>query len=144
MRERTKLALVPTVHRATHRIALYLQAVRPPLGVSQGEAHVLAHLAEVSACPLTDLAHGFAHRRSTLTSILDRLEERGLLRRSLREDDRRSFLVRLTPAGRALARRVQSALARLEAALLRRVGPAQVEAAASVLAALQEAARTRS
>ena len=141
MRDRTAPRPVPPLHRATHAVALYLQACRPPLGVSQGEAHVLDHLAEVSACPLGELARAFGHRRSTLTSILDRLEARGLVRRALRAEDRRSFQVSLTPAGRALAARVHAALTRLEGALLRRVGRARLEAALEVLAALPDAAK---
>jgi DNA-binding MarR family transcriptional regulator len=143
MRERTRLRLLPAVHRAAHRLGLYLQAVRPALAVSQGEAHVLAHLAEASACPIGELARAFAHRRSTLTSILDRLEARGLVRRSLRAEDRRSFRVSLTPAGRALARRVHASLGRLEADLGRRLGRPRLEETAEALAVLQEAARGR-
>ncbi|HET8646931.1 MAG TPA: MarR family transcriptional regulator [Vicinamibacteria bacterium] len=135
---RTRLRLVPPVHRATHRIGLFLQA--SGLGVTQGEAHVLAHLAEVGACSIGQLHEAFAHRRSTLTSILDRLESRGLLQRELNPQDRRSFLVRPTPGGRALAARVHQALRTLEAEVLRRVSGAQLEAFAVVVAALAAAA----
>ena len=38
------LRLVPPIHRATHRIGLYLADLREH-GLSQGEAHILAHLA---------------------------------------------------------------------------------------------------
>lgn len=40
---------------------------------------------------------------STMTRVLDRLEQQGLVERQLDANDRRSFLVRLTSAGAALA-----------------------------------------
>ena len=134
----TSLRLVPAVHRATHRIGLYLQGAG--LGVSQGEAHVLAQLAAGPAS-VAELHAAFAHRRSTLTSILDRLEGRGLVRRELHPHDRRSFLVTPTASGRALARRVHSALAALEAAALRGLRGADVAGCEAVLAAVQQAAQ---
>jgi DNA-binding MarR family transcriptional regulator len=141
MRKRQgRLALIPPVHRATHRIGLFLQS-RRGLGVSQGEAHLLAQLAEAGPCTVGQLHEAFAHRRSTLTSILDRLEERGLVRREVRPDDRRSFLVTLTPTGSLRARRVRAALAALEALASSRVSAAQLAGFAAVVSALADAAR---
>jgi DNA-binding MarR family transcriptional regulator len=140
MRYRNKfLRLVPPVHRATHRIGLLLQA--SGLGVDQGEAHVLAQLAEAGPCSIAALNEAFAHRRSTLTSILDRLESRGLLRREAHPGDRRSFLVRPTTRGRALARRVHAALAKLETGVARQVSPADLAGFETVIAVLESAAR---
>jgi DNA-binding MarR family transcriptional regulator len=139
MRDRHKLRLVPPVHRATHRIGLLLQATG--LGVTQGEAHILAHLAESGPCTIAALHVAFAHRRSTLTSILDRLESRGLLRREMHEKDRRSFLVRPTARGRALAAKVHAALHGLEAEVGRRVTTAEMAGFDAVVAALEAAAR---
>lgn len=133
------LRVVPPVHRATHCIGLLLQAAG--LGVTQGEAHVLAHLAEGGPCTIAALHEAFAHRRSTLTSILDRLEARRLLRRELHPDDRRSFLVRPTAMGRALAGRVHDALQKLEGEVARRVSTAELAGFDAVVAALEAAAR---
>src|SRR5262249_36526006 len=77
-----RLAFVPSIHRATHRIGLYLAALRED-GLSQGEAHILADLATSSPATIKDLHRGLAHKRSTLTSILDRLVDRGLITREV-------------------------------------------------------------
>lgn len=114
-----ELRLIPSIHRATHQIGLYLQRVRPPLGLSQGEAHLLSHLHEVKACSVAQLHHAFAHRRSSLTSYLDRLAEKRLIHRAVHPDDRRSFLVSLTSSGRTAAARVHRALLALERRALR-------------------------
>ena len=66
------LRLVPPIHRATHRIGLYLADLRED-GLSQGEAHILALLATSAPATIAELHRGLAHKRSTLTSILDRL-----------------------------------------------------------------------
>lgn len=134
------LSLVPPVHRATHRIGLYLQAARPSLGLSQGEAHVLAELHASGPSSVGDLHRAFAHRRSTLTGILDRLEERGLVRRSLRPEDRRSFSVALTARGRAAASRTARRLETLERAVRKRVSAADLRGFAAVVQALAEEA----
>ena len=74
------LRLVPPIHRATHRIGLFLADLRDE-GLSQGEAHILALLATAAPSTIAALHRGLAHKRSTLTSILDRLEQRGLITR---------------------------------------------------------------
>ena len=140
MRKRTEsLRLIPALHRATHGVGLYLQALR--LGVSQGEAHVLAQLVAEGPSTISALHAAFAHRRSTLTSILDRLVASGLVQREVDAADRRSFLVSLTPRGAALARKVYAALASLEAKAGKKVRPSDLAGFAVVVEALQEAAR---
>ena len=130
------LQLILEVHRATHRIGLFLEVAEPPLDVSQGEAHLLAWLLEAGDSPMGALHAAFAHKRSTLTSYVDRLEAKKLVRRELRPEDRRSFQVCLTAAGRALAGRVHRHLEALEAAVLEQVGERDVEGFRKVLAAL--------
>jgi DNA-binding MarR family transcriptional regulator len=138
------LQLIPPVHRATHRIGLHLQAVRPALGLTQGEAHLLAELHESGPCPVGALHRAFAHRQSTLTGILDRLEARKLVRRRLRAEDRRSFAVELTARGRTLAERAHRTFAALEQAVKRRVSAADLRGFAVVVQALcEEAERGR-
>lgn len=134
------LSLVPPVHRATHRIGLYLQAARPSLGLTQGEAHLLAELHASGTSSVGDLHRAFAHRRSTLTGILDRLEARGLVRRRLRPEDRRSFAVELTARGRGAATRTARRLLALERAVRRRVTAAELRGFAAVVEALAEEA----
>jgi DNA-binding MarR family transcriptional regulator len=135
-----KLQLVPALHRATHGVALFLDASSPSLRLTQGECHLLAHLHESGAAPVGALHAAFAHKRSTLTSYLDRLERAGLIRRALRPEDRRSFLVSLTAAGRAAAAKVHRLLAGLEGAALSRINARDVRGFHAVLQALQGAA----
>lgn len=140
MATRRRLRAVPFLHRATHRVALFLEAARPPLGLSQGEAHLLAHLHEEGPRSVGELHRAFAHKRSSLTSYLDRLEARGLVARSTHPDDRRSFLVTLTRRGAPAAARAQARLLELEETALAGVSASDVRAFARVAEALAEAA----
>src|SRR5262245_38621351 len=135
-----RLSLVPPVHRATHRIGLLIQAAR--LDVSQGEAHLLAELHEAGPRTVGELHRAFAHRKSTLTGILDRMEERGLVKRRLREEDRRSCSVERTSKGRTAAERAHERLARLEAAVRKRVSAQDLRGFAAVVEALAEEAES--
>ncbi len=102
--------LVIELQRATHVAGVRLEALLSELGISQGEAHVLALLVDGAAHTVGELQRGLAHRPSTLSGILDRLESRKLIRRALNGADRRSFLVSLTRSGRVAARAVVAAL----------------------------------
>src|SRR5438874_596922 len=81
------LSFVHPVHRATHRIGLYLDKLGEP-GLTQGEAHILAMLAHSGPAKVAELHRGLAHKRSTLTSILDRLAKRNLITREVGKTDR--------------------------------------------------------
>jgi len=136
------LRLVHPVHRATHRIGLYLDDLRER-GLTQGEAHILGLLAHSGPANVAELHRGLAHKRSTLTSILDRLAKRGLITRAVGETDRRTFVVRPTAKGRKLAQRVQRHLSALERAVARRVNAAEIRAFKKVVAALEQEAHER-
>src|SRR5947207_2487327 len=129
------LGLVPPIHRATHRIGLYLAALPEP-ALSQGEAHILALLASSGPSTIGALHEGLAHKRSTLTSILDRLADRRFVTRAVGQSDRRTFVVTLTPTGRAVARRVQRRLIDLERAVAARVSAADLRGFRTVIAAV--------
>ena len=136
------LELVPHIHRATHAIALAL-AADPALEVTQAEAHVLAHLHETGEARISELHARFGHRRSTLTSVLDRLEQRKLVERRSDPDDRRSFIVAPTRTGRVAAAAVHRALSALEAEALADLSAARRAQVANVLDAVATAARRR-
>lgn len=136
------LRFVPSIHRATHRIGLYLAGLRGD-GLSQGEAHILAHLATSSPASITNLHRGLAHKRSTLTSILDRLVERRLVTRDVSASDRRTFIITVTPAGRQAARRVHGHLSDLEHAIAAKVTAADLKAFLKVLAVVEGEAHHR-
>ena len=68
----------------------------------------------------------------TAVALVDKLEERGLVRRERGKLDKREVLVRVTSSGRQLLR----GLSRLHRARLQRVGPELVTALSSIVAGL--------
>jgi DNA-binding MarR family transcriptional regulator len=135
------LRLIPEIHRATHCIGIYLENI-PDLGITQGEAHILSHLAAFGNSTIADLHRALAHRRSTLTSILDRLVARGFITRDTGAKDRRTFVVRLTKKGKKVAADVYRKLAQLESQALARISKEDLRSLNSVLQSLETAAES--
>src|SRR5579871_5107460 len=107
------LRLIFAIHRTTHRIGLYIRRHAPDL--NQAEAHILCHLAEFGDSTIAQLHRAFAHKRSTLTSVLDRLVAGGLVTRQPSREDRRSFVIALTRSGAKKAVKIHGFLENLEA-----------------------------
>lgn len=128
------LRIIPHIERAAHHIAHLLDRL-PGLRVTQAEAHVLVFLAGRRAATVGEIHRTFGHKRSTLTSILDRLTERKLVVRTASEADRRSFVVRLTPAGSRIALRLRQYLERVERKLLRKMPASSIQGFLAVIEA---------
>ncbi len=135
-----RLKLIFSIHRTTHRIGLYIQRHAPQL--NQAEAHILCHLHESGDSTISELHQAFAHKRSTLTSVLDRLDSRSLITRESSRKDRRSFVIKLTPQGRKEAAKIHRLLESLEAGVLRSGDRRTLEAFNEVIHGVEERAAT--
>ena len=127
------------LQRATHRTLHALSAALADLNLSAAEINALANLGDGGTLNVRQLTERTGSRASTLTGLLDRLENRGYLTRELDPADRRSFRLPLTEAGQAVATRVLAAIADLEREALSRLSATQVAGYHAVIAALQEA-----
>lgn len=109
-RERPDLDVSPQgvigrLHRLAARLTHELVAVYAEFGLGEGEFDVLATLRRSGApYALTpgDLAAGTMVTSGAVTKRVDRLEERGLVTRRVRDQDARGRVVALTPGGREL------------------------------------------
>ncbi len=128
--------LLSPLHKATRQITVYLESLTETHRVSPGEGHLLTYVASYGPCPISELVRVFGYSASTLTGMLDRLEAAGLLARRPNVRDRRSFLIELTPAGRAVAASLTEELTRLEAAVAGRVTPEEAAGFAAVMRAV--------
>lgn len=134
------LQILPRIQKAARRLAWYLDRFRTEIGVTQADAQVLAYLAAHGPSAISRLQRTFGSRPSTLTSVLDRLAAAGYIIRDTHPEDRRSFLVRLTPRGRRVAARIRASLETLERRVRRRVRRQDAEGFLALLAALEELA----
>jgi DNA-binding MarR family transcriptional regulator len=91
---------IMTLYRSFHRDAT---RALEPLGLELFEYDVLSALrrqGEPFALAATGLARATGLSAGAMTNRIDRLEERGLVRRQADKTDRRGVIVRLTRAGR--------------------------------------------
>jgi MarR family transcriptional regulator, organic hydroperoxide resistance regulator len=130
---------VLALQRATHHTLHALSAALADLNLSAAEINALANLGEGGTLNIRQLGERTGTRASTLTSLLDRLENRGYLARELDPADRRSFRLPLTEAGQTAAAHVLAAVADLERSALSRLDATQLAGYHAVITALQEA-----
>ena len=131
--------MVLALQRATHHTLRALSAALAEENLSAAEINALANLGEGGTLNVRQLSERTGTRASTLTGLLDRLENRGYLTRELDPADRRSFRLPLTETGRAVASRALAAIADLERDALSRLDATQLAGYHAVVAALQEA-----
>jgi MarR family transcriptional regulator, organic hydroperoxide resistance regulator len=130
---------VLALQRATHHTLHALSVALADLNLSAAEINALANLGEGGTLNIRQLGERTGTRASTLTSLLDRLENRGYLARELDPADRRSFRLPLTKAGQAVAAQVLAAIADLERNALSRLEATHLAGYHAVITALQEA-----
>ena len=133
------LRYLSPIHKASRQIGLYFERELADTRLAPQEGHLLAYLRSYAPCPVSELIAVFGLRGSTATSVLDRLEERGLIARRDNPDDRRSFLLELTAEGRRLAEHVQGFVEKLEAGIARRLSDGDERGFKTVLSAIAAA-----
>jgi DNA-binding MarR family transcriptional regulator len=131
--------VVLALHRTTHHTLHALSSALAGENLTAAEINALANLGDGGTLNVRELSERTGSRASTLTGILDRLENRGYLTRELDPADRRSFRLPLTEAGQAVAARVLAAIDGLEHDTLARMSPTQIAGYHAVVTALQEA-----
>ncbi|UCC72949.1 MAG: MarR family transcriptional regulator [Gemmatimonadota bacterium] len=132
------LKFLSPIHRASRQIGVYFEGKLEDLHVSPQEGHLLSYLRSYAPCPISELVRVFGLKQSTLTSMLDRLERRALIRRAINAEDRRSFLIRLTRRGRLLADRINRIVEVLERRLANMVSARDMAGFAAVMSAIDE------
>jgi DNA-binding MarR family transcriptional regulator len=137
------LDFLSPLHKASRQISVYLESRTRELGVSPLEGHVLTYLRSYAPASIRDLVRVFGVKQSTFTSLLDRLERGGLVRRTINPDDRRSFLVHITDQGSELGRRLTRHLRTLEDDIRHRVEVRDVKGFQAVMQAVDEVTHVR-
>ena len=69
------------------------------MGLTSSQFDIISTLGNTSGMTFNKLAEKTLTTKGELTGIIDRLEKKGLVRREVPKEDRRSFLAVLTPAG---------------------------------------------
>jgi DNA-binding MarR family transcriptional regulator len=133
------LRFLSPIHKASRQIASSLEEACADADLTATEGHMLSYLRSYSPSSVSELHRVFGVKRSSLTSMLDRLASRGWIARELSARDRRAILVSLTDRGRHRADRVQTAVEELEARIGAGLTPADLEGFYTVLSAIDAA-----
>ena len=116
-------SLLLDLQRVTHLTLDALARELADLQLTASEANVLANLAGGAELTASALAARVGSRPTTMTAVLDRLAGRGWIVRAPHPSDRRAVALRLTAAGRGVARTVARAYERVEADVLAGLSP---------------------
>jgi DNA-binding MarR family transcriptional regulator len=111
---RLDLQLCFALYTASRAMTRAYAPLLEPLGLTYPQYLVLLALWEQDGIAVKDLGQRLALDSATLTPLLKRLEQQGVVERRRDERDQRVVRIHLTDAGRALrvrARRVPAALA---------------------------------
>ena len=112
------------------------RAVEKEIGISGAQLFVLQQLLEAPARSVNDLAERTSTHQSSVSTVVSRLVDRGLVRREPSADDGRRMEISITDRGRRLVESAPlTAQTRMQRAM-RRLEPGQVSALAESLEAL--------
>lgn len=111
------------------QIALFRDFAKGPgeEGVTPGLVGVLVIIEANPDLKQSDLARATHLDRSTVVTVIDNLERRGLVERRVALHDRRSNAIRLTPAGSTLVRKLKRQVDQHEKRLLQNFSEAERE-----------------
>jgi DNA-binding MarR family transcriptional regulator len=109
-------------------------------GLTPSQLSTLSSVDKCGPMRLGDLAAAERIAPSTLTRLVNVLEDRGYLLRQAAPDDARAFLVTMTDSGREVLERIREEATSLLADILTTLPPDQLAALAAALPALEHLA----
>ncbi len=101
------------IGRARSALLTGLDAELEPFGLTGAQFAVLKNVADGIADTAADLCRTMHYDTGSMTRMLDRLEEKGVLRRERCTEDRRVVYLRLTQTGNDLLPELRSAAVRV-------------------------------
>lgn len=106
-------AIGPLIGRVRMVLLTTLDGELQPFGFTGMQFAILKHLTDGTSETAADLCRLLHYDTGSMTRLLDRLEEKGLIRRERSKDDRRVVSLHVTSAGRAALPRLRDSAARV-------------------------------
>lgn len=104
--QRTSLATVRELVRAYQAFSSYSETFVRQYDLTPAQFDVIATLGNTQGLSMGNIGEKTLITKGTLTGVVDRLEKKGIVTREIPPENRRSVIVRLTPAGDELFRQV--------------------------------------
>jgi DNA-binding MarR family transcriptional regulator len=128
--------LLSPIHQANRQTSLHIDTLLADLSVTAQEGQVLAFVSARDGVPVTAIVRLLGVSKSTVTSLLQRLQTAGLMRRGDNPDDARSWLVFTTPKGRRVGASARERVMELERRIQARITKADMRALARIVDAV--------
>lgn len=125
------------LEEAYRRLEHVYERLIAPIGLSVLEWYALRALYADDGVTASNLAHAICRHPSSLTALLDRMEEKGLVTRAVDPHDRRTVHVHLTPEGWRMQPRVEASADRLNALITDKITSEQLDTFLYILGVLQ-------
>ena len=127
-------ALGPMLGCCAHMARERMDARMSRFGMTPAQTHVLLHLHQSGGqLPQRELLDSLKVKPSTVNGILDRMEEKGLVERTVSGTDARQRLVALTPAGREREEQVKQTFLEAEALIVQGLTKEETDTLRSLL-----------
>lgn len=112
--------LLHRVHQAMFRASD--KVLGEALGISTTQSALLLFLKHRDGVSMGELAAGIGVKLTSLSGLIDRVEQKGYVARRRSTQDRRSFEVSLTPAGREMLTMAEPLVTSANDAILQKIG----------------------
>lgn len=133
---REMTVVMDSLRAVVRALRISTRAIEKEIGISGAQLFVLQQLAEAPAKSVNELAERTSTHQSSVSTVVSRLVERGLARRSPSPDDGRRMEISISEQGRRLQETAPRTVQVTLQEALRRMDPAQVRALAEGLEAL--------
>lgn len=124
------------IHQANRQASLHIDALLADLVVTSQEGQLLAFVAARDGVPVTAIVRLLGVSKSTVTSLLQRLERARLIRRGANPEDARSALLHATEKGQRVGTAARERVLALERRIQNRVSEADLRALARIVDAV--------
>ncbi|WP_437678942.1 MarR family winged helix-turn-helix transcriptional regulator [Sorangium sp. So ce131] len=131
--------VMDAIRAIVQRLRISSRTCERQLGLSSAQLFVLQQLEQAAAASVAELARRTLTHQSSVSVVVTRLSERGLVSRRPSAEDARRTEIALTPAGRALLRRAPRTVQAELVAAVDHMPPAERRALARSLSALARA-----
>jgi DNA-binding MarR family transcriptional regulator len=121
------------ISRAKNSLSHSIEQEVSGLDITHAQASCLIMLSSGRASTVTDLGRELNTDMGSITRLLSRMEKRGLIERTRRDDDRRVLDLSLTPAGHALAAQLPTVFCKVMATHFRGFTVEEIDTMRSML-----------
>jgi MarR family multiple antibiotic resistance transcriptional regulator len=131
-------AIGPLIGRVRTVMLSRLDGELQPFGITGMQFAILKSVTDGTAETAADLCRLLHYDNGSMTRLVDRIEQKGLIRRERSKDDRRVVSLRVTAAGRAAMPRLRDSAAGVVQRMLTGFTPSEVNDLRSLLGRMIE------